>query len=166
MQKSLFFLTILFTILLSACTSNINSNPVPPSLSITAKESSLYQTSIKPKEPISAEKAYQKGVDYTTGKNNTEPNLIQAVNWIKYAAGQGYAEAQLKLGLMYLQGIGVDVNKKNAFLSMLIAAQSGNYQAQRYLGYFYQQGIGTEKNFILSEYWLDQAKTNHQQTKN
>ncbi|MCF6775084.1 sel1 repeat family protein [Thiotrichales bacterium 19X7-9] len=160
MLKALIKVILYFSfIMLSACASN-TTNPIPTSLDQVAANQKLYQSNIPKNSTISAEAAYQKGVDYTTGENNTTPDLIAAVNWIKYSASKGYAEAQFKLGLMYLQGIGVPVNKKNAFLSMLIAAQSGQAQAQYYLSYFYMKGIGTEENFILADYWLSQAKRN------
>ncbi|MCF6765351.1 hypothetical protein L3V82_06170 [Thiotrichales bacterium 19S3-7] len=160
MLQALIKLVILISfIALSACASN-DTNPIPEPLSHAATTQKIYQSDIPKNSTISAKEAYQKSIDYSTGENNTTPDLIAAVNWIKFSASKGYAEAQFKLGLMYLQGIGVPISKKNAFLSMLIAAQSGQAQAQYYLSYFYLKGIGTEENFILADYWLNEAKAN------
>ncbi|MCF6807084.1 sel1 repeat family protein [Thiotrichales bacterium 19S9-12] len=153
--RYILYLTVI--IILSACNKQ-PSNPIPKSLSTEVKNQQIYNSNIPKNIKVSGKDAYQKSIDYTMGTHHTTPDLIKAVNWIKYSANEGYAEAQYKLAIMYLQGIGVPISKKNAFLSMLIAAQSGDAQAQYYLSYFYRYGIGTTPNFILADYWLKQAK--------
>lgn len=165
-KKVTYLLIIILSILnLSACVMNATQAKNQPDIDQKQGSNTTNKSDIPANTDISAKEAYVKGIEYSTGTTNTPANLERAVEWIKYSADKGYPEAQYKLGLMYLQGIGVLINRKNAFSSTLTAAQSGHKEAQFYLSYFYRYGIGTKPNFILADYWLEQARQNGAQIK-
>ena len=55
-----------------------------------------------------------------------ERNAREAVHWYQKAAQQGYALAQRNLGVMYMNGDGVEQNKALAYAWQSILAESGN----------------------------------------
>jgi len=57
-----------------------------------------------------------------------------AVEWYRKAANQGYAGAQLNLGLMYNHGHGVTKDGRLAVKFIRKAAKQGNKIAQDFLG--------------------------------
>ena len=56
------------------------------------------------------------------------------MKWYRLAAKQGYAVAQLALGVTYIQGWGVPQNDKTAVKWYKLAAEQGDAVAQSYLG--------------------------------
>jgi len=44
---------------------------------------------------------------YYDGKGDIEQNYIKALKWYKKASANDYAKAQLKVGMMYAEGLGV-----------------------------------------------------------
>ena len=65
---------------------------------------------------------------------------------IEFEANQGNAEAQVKLGRIYLSGLGVDVDYKKAHNCFVKAAKAQNADGYAYLAYTYALGLGVEKN--------------------
>lgn len=75
------------------------------------------------------------GVGYSTGaltKDGKEDN-VQAAIWIRKAAEQGVAEAQLFLASMYEDGVGVEKNLNEAKRWTEAAARQGNEEAKKRL---------------------------------
>lgn len=68
-------------------------------------------------------------------------------------AEQGDADAQVKLGLKYQNGDGVEKNDKVAVEWYRKAADQGNSDAQANLGGMYQDGTGVEKNNEQAVFW-------------
>jgi TPR repeat protein len=66
----------------------------------------------------------------------------QAFDWAKTAADQGQPEAQLELGNMYFNGVGVAINQAAALELYRKAAAAGLAAAQTNLGVMYQGGLG------------------------
>lgn len=64
----------------------------------------------------------------------------------KARAESGDAEAQVALGLMYMNGRGVAKNDFEAVRWYRLAAEQGNANAQSWLGYMYANGAVVEKN--------------------
>ena len=62
---------------------------------------------------------------------------------IRSAAEKGNATAQLNMGAMYLQGLCVEQNDREAFKWFLESAEGGNAQAQYMVGnmYLYHKGV-------------------------
>ena len=61
---------------------------------------------------------------YYTGTGLTQDNQ-QAARWIRIAAEQGYAPAQLDLGYLYEQGKGVSLDYSAAYMWYKAAADRG-----------------------------------------
>ena len=78
----------------------------------------------------------------------------------KKLAEEGYARAQLNLGLMYANGYGVIENDKLAVEWFTKAAKQGYPYAQFNLGVVYYKGEGVIEDFIASYAWLSNAKAN------
>ena len=55
---------------------------------------------------------------------------VEAVKWYRLAADQGFANAQLNLGLMYAKGTGVPQDDVEAYKWWNLAADQGNTKAR------------------------------------
>lgn len=65
--------------------------------------------------------------------------------------------AQYHLGLMYLNGLGTEMNKIKALAMFDNAAERGMPEAQLYLGYMYYYEEGIENNKEIGKYWVKKA---------
>jgi len=73
--------------------------------------------------------------------------------WYSQAAEQGYLPAQLNLGIMYDEGIGVEENDSEAAKWFRLAAEQGDTQAQHNLGNMYAHGEGVTRNVAEALKW-------------
>jgi TPR repeat protein len=89
----------------------------------------------------------------------------QAVDWYRKAAEQGYARAQLNLGLMYESGKGVLEDDKQAVDWYRKAAKQGYARAQLNLGLMYAAGEGVLQDIKQTYMWLNLARYNGADTK-
>ncbi|BBP00076.1 tetratricopeptide repeat protein [Sulfuriferula nivalis] len=96
-------------------------------------------------------------VMYKNGDGGYSKNEQQAAYWYEKAADQGNPYAQMALGDMYEQGLGVNQNLKVAADWREKSAKRGNVQAQLKLGKMYLTGTGVVKNVNQAEYWLNRA---------
>lgn len=55
-----------------------------------------------------------------------EQDYARAVYWYTQASSQGHAQAQLQLGMMYASGLGVAVNKAQAFIILKMSGINGS----------------------------------------
>jgi TPR repeat protein len=91
-----------------------------------------------------------------------------AAAWVKAAAKCGFAEAQLRLGRMLLEGDGVARDLEAAFACFQSAAEGGDADGHNMLGRCYENGWGTAKDYaqavhhyrIASDTGLDWAHYN------
>ncbi len=91
-----------------------------------------------------------------------------AAPWIEAAASCGIAEAQLRLGRMFLEGEGVARDAHAAFACFLCASQSGDPGGHNMLGRCFENGWGVERDFaaaahhyrVAAEAGLDWAQYN------
>ena len=105
------------------------------------------------------------GVMYYTGEAvskslsgqvlNNDPGL--AAGWFYRAAEQGYADAQFNLGLMYVNGEGIEQDIVQAVDLFNKAAEQGNIDAQNNLGALYYTGEGVERNVDTAIEWFERA---------
>lgn len=65
--------------------------------------------------------------------------------------------AQYHLGLMYLNGLGTEINKKKAMTMFDNAAERGIPEAQLYLGYMFYYEEGIDNNKDIGAYWVGKA---------
>lgn len=80
------------------------------------------------------------------------------------AAEKGDAQAQLRLGMAYLNGVGVKPNLAVGLSWVERAAAQGLADAQYVLGVIHQSGRGTVQNFPVAFQWYERAaQQNHAQ---
>ena len=98
------------------------------------------------------------------GKKDSSIN--QAVYWYTKSADQGNAKAQVNLGVMYLNGIGIEKDTSKAVKLFSSASEKDNAMAQYYLGQAYLHGDGIEmnenKSFVLFKKSAEQGEVNAQ----
>jgi TPR repeat protein len=91
--------------------------------------------------------------------NSEEKQQIagRTVQQILTIAGQGNAEAQTMLGLMYSRGDGVRQNHREAMKWCRKAADQGHAEAQVQVARMYDRGEGAPKSAIDSANWFRRA---------
>ena len=78
-------------------------------------------------------------------------DVVKAAYWFRLAAKQGYAEAQINLGVLY--NVNRDVAK--AAYWFRLAAKQGYAAAQNFLGMLYRDGgPGLPQNYAKAAYWF------------
>lgn len=110
-----------------------------------------------PEAPFVASAFVEIGSYYLTGISNSTvaPNVNRARDIFSYAASYfGNALAQLKLGLMYLDGLGGDRDPRQAARWFLLAARKGQIEAQYRLGEMLIKGDEIEPNPVHGLMWL------------
>ena len=88
---------------------------------------------------------------------SVDQDLIAAEYWFRKSAEQGNLDAQYQLGRMYDSGLGVSINKKEAFKWYSLSAEQGSIDAQYNLGLAYRLGIGVEQSFTKSLKWYKES---------
>ena len=73
-----------------------------------------------------------------------------ALYYLSYDANLGDDKAQYNLGIMYNKGLGVPVDKNEAFSWFFLSANQGNILANYALGHAYLKGSGINKNYKLA----------------
>ena len=76
------------------------------------------------------------------------------------AAGQGNANAQYNLGVMYYKGLSVTQHYEEAVRWYLKAALKGHSQAQNNLGVMYVKGEGVPQEPVTAYAWWNIAAAN------
>lgn len=86
-------------------------------------------------------------------------NILNAQSFekIKNLAVQGDPLAQFELGSMYKKGVGIRLDKQEAFYWFRKSAEQGNPYAQINLGAMYYKGEGTPKDRKKAFYWFKRA---------
>ena len=80
----------------------------------------------------------------------------EAVKWYRLSAEQGYAEAQLSLGCIYMNGRnGVEQNISEALKWIRLSALRGYAEAQYYLGEYYRRGDVVCQNYAEAFKWFN-----------
>jgi len=89
-----------------------------------------------------------------SGAYNNPPDWPEALKWFTASANQGNRDGQYYLGLMYLQGNGVDRNEVTAASWIGKAASQGNSDAALDYGVLVFQGVGVKKDEKIGTQWL------------
>jgi len=84
-------------------------------------------------------------------------NLPLAYQEFLEAAGEGHADSQFNVGLMYEKGIGVGKDEAKAVAWYGKSAAQGNSAAQYNLGVLYENGLGTEIDYAKANEWYRKA---------
>jgi TPR repeat protein len=90
--------------------------------------------------------------------SNSEFQL--AVKPCTAAAKEGYVRAQVRLGLMYYNGDGVEQDYAEAVRWFRAAAEQGRASAQFSLGLMYEDGKGVLQNYAIAHMWYNIAAAN------
>jgi uncharacterized protein len=84
-------------------------------------------------------------------------DLATAFRLLRPLADQGNAEAQMKLGFMYVTGEGTPQDYVEALKWFRLAADQGQANAQCFLGLMYFEGRGVPQDYVSAHMWLDLA---------
>lgn len=102
--------------------------------------------------------AQTRDYDVTVGLRALESgDFAAAVANLTEGSMQGYGIAQYHLGLMYHQGIGIEVDYERAMQLYALSAQQGLSRAQVNLALMYDRGEGTAQDYREAYYWYRQA---------
>lgn len=80
-----------------------------------------------------------------------------AMYWYLKAALHGYADGQYRVGIMFLEGRGVQQSYSRAMEWCLKAADQGKAEGQILVGYMYEQGHDVVKNYTRAMDWYCKA---------
>ena len=97
----------------------------------------------------SAEECFDRGLQYDDAGNH-----VNALEWYRKAADQGYAVAQVILGWHYHTGEGVPQDDAEAARWYRLAADQGDAVAQQSLGCVYREGKGVPQDDAESVRWF------------
>ena len=81
----------------------------------------------------------------------------QALVWARKAADQGYAPAQVELGMWYDMGIVVPQDYAQAAAWWRKAAEQGFASGQFFLGDLYEKGQGVPQDYVQAHMWFNLA---------
>ena len=100
---------------------------------------------------------------YETGSGITQsPKPEEAVHWYAKAAAQGDMEAEYRLGVSYLNGIGVKPNVRHALELFTSAANKGEPRSQVALAGEYMSGnhvpVDYKRSFYLAQQVINSGK--------
>jgi uncharacterized protein len=84
-------------------------------------------------------------------------NVSEAVKWVRTAAEQGFAEAEVDLAILYLEGGGVTRDYAQGFSWMQKAANQGDPRAEYNLGNLYGLGRGVSQDVAQGVHWFLKA---------
>ena len=104
----------------------------------------------------SAEECFDRGLQYDDAGNH-----VDALEWYRKAADQGYAVAQVILGWHYHTGEGVPQDDAEAVRWFRLATDQGHAQAQYRLGVAYRDGDGVRQDYVEAHKWFDLAASQH-----
>ena len=97
------------------------------------------------------------GLLHKLGLNGVEKNEGKAAIWYRKSAEQGEIAAQLSLGVLYEQGIGLSKNYGEALKWYRRAAEQGSSQAMQRLGAIYEIGKGVSPDAEEAAKWYSMA---------
>lgn len=79
----------------------------------------------------------------------------ESMTYFTQASAAGHMSAPRYIGMMYLNGYGVEKNARRAVAEFSKAAQWGDVTGQFWLGYCYEQGIGVAQNREQALKWYE-----------
>ena len=84
-----------------------------------------------------------------------------AIQYLTKSAEEGYAAAQAKLGILFLNGEIVTQDNKESYKWIKAAAEKGNYDGMRYLSNYYFLGTGVDRDDTMGFYWQKKLYTDY-----
>ena len=83
--------------------------------------------------------------------------LNQAIKMLQPLAEQGNTQAQVRLGNMYMNGLGTKPNTVEGLKWLRMAVEKGNAEAETILGNLYMNGFGVDMNKETGFEWYRMA---------
>ena len=77
------------------------------------------------------------------------------MEWSKKASEKGSYRAMTNIGILYLDGLGVEKDYKKAFDSFSKATDGGDMKAPRYLGIMSEKGLGVKKSLDDASFYYE-----------
>lgn len=91
-------------------------------------------------------------------KQGNAKNIDSAIFWLRKAVQQENSDAKRDLGFLYIDGVGVEKNYRQAQQLLTEPAQQGNPMSQFLLGEIYSRGgYGVEKRTKQARHWYQAA---------
>jgi hypothetical protein len=84
-------------------------------------------------------------------------DTAQAVDWLRKAAAQGYADAEFQIGQLYDFGFAVGQDDREALLWYRKSAEHGSAAGQRAVGDFYRKGRAIAADAAEAARWYQRA---------
>ncbi len=116
---------------------------------VAAFEAKEFRRSLQLLQPLaengSPEAQYRLAVQYQAGLG-VVVNELQALRWMREAAGQNHGPAMHGLGIMYLYGECVEKNEREAAQWLQRAVDQGLAGSMAALAGMYEQGLGVERD--------------------
>ncbi len=84
-------------------------------------------------------------------------NYEESLKWFMRGAEMYDGESLCRIGLAYLEGLGVETNASKALFYMEKSAACGYPTAMSNVAYFYADGIGTETNIYKALHWHERG---------
>ena len=84
-------------------------------------------------------------------------DYVKSVKWLRKAAEQGYVPSMNNLAYQYENGLGTDLDPKEAHHWYQAAAEKGSAKAQSNLGLMYQEGTVVPQDFVQAYKWFKLA---------
>lgn len=157
-MKRIILLFLLFVV------SELTAWSICPQQLTPVKELPTYDKLVSQARKGDMDAQYQLGDCYSKWGitfNNVKQDYEEAFKWYMKAAKQGHSGAQAAIGLMYLEGYGVEKDEKAAIEWYQKAAEQGDFIAWGRLGYVYYTGKGGQKDLTKSfECYLKAANSN------
>ena len=90
---------------------------------------------------------------FTCQTGTSAEDFDTLLDTLRERAEQGHADAQVSLGLMYLEGLGVPQDDARAAAWSKKAAEQGHADAQHNLGFMYLEGLGVPRDDARAVAW-------------
>jgi tetratricopeptide (TPR) repeat protein len=101
--------------------------------------------------------AYELASEYRTGTTTVPKDSQSYLKWLRQAAEDGHSHAQLRLGISYLLGDGVEKNRSESLKWLRLAALQGEPRAQLMLGKSCSDKDSPGASPAAGKAWLDLA---------
>lgn len=153
----------LFSLLLIAVTVTwaVRHQPVTAEHEITEQAQPAESSEADPAEQTidEAEHNYRKGLELLrrSAQNGARSALPSAAEWLQHAAEDGHLRAQLMLGVLHENGIGVIQDYEQALDWYRLAAKQGETVAMYRVGSMLRRGVGADKDLIEAYAWCNIA---------
>ena len=84
----------------------------------------------------------------------TDEDMVEAARWYRMAAEQGDPKGQLNLGVLYINGRGMEKDEARAAFWFRRAAEQGDLHAQNNIAYLYYTGRGVPRDMTYAYMWF------------